>query len=91
MKVDNSNEKQDDRALAITAFVLFLAGFLLPRILHLTGEDQAAGVVMEILALIFGVMSRRQRLGKIAAIGAAIFCALGIINFIGSLFRRFEL
>jgi hypothetical protein len=41
----------------------------------------AAAIAM-VLALIFGIMSWRQRLGKIATIGAMVLCLISIINLI---------
>jgi len=74
---DIEPKKRDDHVLSLTAFILFLAGLFLPLIgLIFIG----CGAVL--LALVFGLMSWRRRLGKIAAIGAGMICVIGIINLI---------
>ena len=82
---DTRTDNRDDRALSLAAFVLFLAGFFLPILcwaFRLPDPLLFAACGAELLALVFGVMTWRRRLGKIAAIGAAIFCLLGVTNLI---------
>ena len=82
---DTSTDKRDDRTLALAAFILFLVGFFLPFLcwtFRLPDALLFAACGAELLALAFGVMSWRWRLGKIATIGAALFCLLGITNLI---------
>ena len=84
MKTTNiSTDKRDGWALSLAAFILFLAGLLLPFV-SMAGRPPdgfliAAPAAM-ILALIFGAMTWRQRLGKIATIGATVLCLLSVIN-----------
>jgi hypothetical protein len=75
-------------ALSVVAFVLFVIGIFLP-FLRVTFRDTNissiaifSGVAAEILALIFGAISSRSRLGKIAFIGAGIVCLLGVVNLV---------
>jgi hypothetical protein len=79
---------QTGRGLSVAAFVLFIIGIFLP-FLRVTFRDTNLSSVMifsavgaEILALAFGAISSRWRLGKIAFIGAGIVCLLGIVNLI---------
>ena len=74
---DMATEKRDDRVLSLTAFILFLAGFFLPLFGFII-----IGCSALLLALLFGLLSWRRRLGKIAAIGAGVTCLIGVINLI---------
>ena len=83
-----ATDKRANPTLALTAFVLFVVGVVLP-LLRVTfrGTDISAITILiavgaEIVALILGCISWRRRLGKIAAVGAAIVCVLGIVNLV---------
>ena len=80
-----STDKRDSWALSFTAFILFLVGLFLPFISMAVRRPDAlliAAAAAMILALIFGIMTWRQRLGKIATIGAAVLCLISVINLI---------
>ena len=80
---NNSTDKRNGWALSLTAVILFLAGLFLPFV-SVAGRPpngfMIAAPAAMILALIFGAMTWKQRLGKIATIGAAALCLLSIIN-----------
>ena len=88
-------DKSDNRVLALTAFILFLIGFFLPfltivlmvlfRPFHgalslVFAALTVLPAVAELLALMFGLMSWRSKLGKTAAFGAVLFWTLYVIN-----------
>lgn len=82
---DTTTDRRDNRALSLTAFILFLVGFFLPFLsLAFRFPDPLlfAALGAELLALIFGLMSWRFRLGKTAVIGAVVFFLVAIVNFI---------
>ena len=85
---DIATDRHDNRVLSLTAFILFIVGVFLP-IFRVTfrGVDISSATILiavgaEILALVFGLISWKRRLGKVAAIGAAIICLLGTVNLI---------
>ena len=85
---DIATDKQASRVLSRSAFILFIVGVFLPlfrvafRGVDITSTAIFIGVAAEILALVFGIMSRRSQLGKVAAIGAAIVCLIGGVNLV---------
>lgn len=90
-----TTDKSDNRILALTAFILFLLGFFLPllvlfTILFFRPFLAAASLLLialnflacgaELLALVFGLMTWRLKLGKVATIGAVLFWILFVVN-----------
>ena len=95
MNTDNTAaDKSDNRVLALTAFILFLIGFLLPfliLVLFVFFRPFAGALALvltflpfgaELLALVFGLMSWRLKLGKTATVGAVLFWVIYVINLI---------
>ena len=84
-------ETNDKNFLARLSLILFVIGITSPFLLMiLTREDVAMGfgVVTEILALVFGVISWKHRFGKIAVIGVCILIAISGVRYIAYLSLR---
>jgi hypothetical protein len=80
-----TSPKREECTLSRAAFGQFLLGFLLPFVsLSFRKPDGLifAACAASILAVIFGALSWRCRLGKIAATGAGLVCVLGLVNLI---------
>ena len=73
----------DDKFLSRISISLFILGLLAPLIIALFSTEIAVkfGVICEILALVFGLLSFRQKLGKITTIGVSTLTLMLAIAF----------
>jgi type II secretory pathway component PulM len=73
---------RDNRILAATGFILFLAGMFVPLLciwFRIPDALLYASGFAEVLALIFGITAWPQKLAQVTAFGAGLLCLLAII------------
>ena len=76
------NEKQDKRLLSIFSLAILLLGVFGTFIIAVfdAGVALAFAVVATILTLVFGLMSWKEKLAKIAVIIIIIFSSLAVLS-----------
>ena len=78
-------KETDGKFLSRISITLFTIGLLVPFIIGNFSSLEIAigfGVVCEVLALVFGLLTWNQKLGKISTIGVSVLMLISAFNFV---------